>query len=266
MPDKKFFFILPFLFLSVAEQAQAITADVDPSIATATAIAPGAIIENDLKAHVWSVHPTFGYFSGSSSVDGTGATATSNGYGGTVEAVYSYTDHLGVNFSGLGYSGSGIFTPGGGLGGGTSGTTGVNGWLVGASLVLDPFSGDGFRLPFFFGLNYEHIASSTPSSAIITSLHLNSPGYTFGFSPRFNLFFLRLEPFFVVTTPTGTGSVTCSSDVVAGACGAQNVQILPVFGVNVVFRPWNIAFYFNLSSTLFGTGVSYYSLGPQLTF
>lgn len=258
---------IAFLFLILAEQARALTVVVDPSIATASAIAPGAIIQSDLKEHVWSVHPTFGYFSGSSNADGSGAIATSHGYGGTLEAEYSYNDHLGINFSGLGYGGSGSFTPGAGsVEGGTVGTTNVNGWLVGAALVLDPFSGDGFRLPFFFGLNYEHISSSTPSSGLFTAMSLNSPGYTFGFSPRFNLAFLRVEPFLVTVVPSGKGNVTCSANVTGGACGAQDVQILPVFGVNVIFRPWNIAFYLNASSSLFGTGVSFYSLGPQLTF
>jgi len=239
---------IAFLFLILAEQARALTVVVDPSIATASAIAPGAIIQSDLKEHVWSVHPTFGYFSGSSNADGSGAIATSHGYGGTLEAEYSYNDHLGINFSGLGYGGSGSFTPGAGsVEGGTVGTTNVNGWLVGAALVLDPFSGDGFRLPFFFGLNYEHISSSTPSSGLFTAMSLNSPGYTF-------------------VVPSGKGNVTCSANVTGGACGAQDVQILPVFGVNVIFRPWNIAFYLNASSSLFGTGVSFYSLGPQLTF
>jgi hypothetical protein len=233
---------IALLILILAEQAQALTVVVDPSIATASAIAPGAIIQSDLKAHVWSVHPTFGYFSGSSNADGSGAIASSHGFGGS-------------------------FTPGvGSVEGGTVGTTNVNGWLVGAALVLDPFSGESFRMPFFFGVNYEHISSSTPSSGLFTAMSLNSPGYTFGFSPRFNIAFLRVEPFLVSVVPSGKGDVTCSVNVIGGVCGAQNVQILPVFGVNVIFRPWNIAFYFNASSSLFGTGVSFYSLGPQLTF
>jgi hypothetical protein len=259
--------LIAFFFLVLSVQAQALTVVVDPSIATASAIAPGAIIQSDLRTHVWSVHPTFGYFSGSSNADGSGAMASSNGWGGTLDAEYSYNEHVGINFSGLGYKGSGAFTPGAGVGeGGTAGTTNINGWLVGASLVLDPFSGEGFRMPFFFGVNYEHIASSTPTSGLFTAMTLNSPGYTLGFSPRFNIGFLRFEPFLVSVIPSGKGNVTCAANVEGGVCGSEDVQILPVFGVNIVFRPWGIAFYFNLSSTLFGTGVSFYSLGPQLTF
>lgn len=251
--------------LVFVKAAQALNIAVDPSIATATAIVPGAIIESDLKPKVWSVHPTVGYFSGSTNVDGLGSYATSHGYGGTIEAEYSMSNHMGISFSGLGYSGSGDYTPDASVGG-SAGSNTINGWLAGASLVLDPFSGDGFRMPFFFGLNYEHVASHMPSSGIVTSMTLNSPGYTLGFSPRFNIAFLRIEPFLVATSPTSKGNVTCSASVVAGACGAQAVQFLPVFGVNFVFRPWNLGFYLNLSSDLFGTGVSYYALGPQLTF
>jgi hypothetical protein len=252
--------------VAIAEPAQAINFTIDPSIATASTIAPGAIIDSDLKARTWSLHPTLGYFTGSNTVDGSGATASSSGLGGTGQAQYSFNDHIGINFSGLDYSGSGNFTPGTSPLGGSSGQVSISGWLMGATLVLDPFSGSGFRMPFFFGLNYEHVSSSTPSSGIIIAETLSSPGYTLGFSPRFNIGFLRLAPFLVTTTTTSKGTVTCSASIVAGACGAQDIEILPVFGVNITFRPWNLSFFFNLSSFLMGTGFSFYSLGPQLTF
>jgi len=251
----------------LTQQSHAYTIIIDPSIATASAVAPSAIIENDLKAHTWSIHPTLGYFSGTSTVDGEESTASSHGIAGTGEAVYSLSDHIGINFSFMGYNGSGTFTPGANeVPGGSTGSSSVSGWLFGAALVLDPFSGDGFRMPFFFGLNYEALKSSTPTSPIVTSLSLNSPGYTLGFSPRFNIGFLRFEPFMVTTTPTSKGNVTCGPNVSGGPCGAQNIQIVPVFGVNVVYLPWKLAFFFNLSSLLLGTGVSFYSFGPQWTF
>lgn len=260
------FLAIVWFSFAVARSALAGDVTVDPSIATAAAIAPVAVINSDLKPHTWSVHPTAGYFTGTSTVDGAGATATSQGYGGTVQAQYSLSEHFGLDFSGLGFSGSGTYTPGAAEIGGSTGSSSVSGWLVGAALVLDPFSGDGFRLPFFFGVNYQQLSSSTPGSPIITSMTLSTPGYTLGVSPRFNVGFLRFEPFLVVTTPTSKGTVTCSAVVIAGACGAQDIQVLPVFGVDIVFRPWGLSFYFNLSSFLSGAGVAFYSLGPQFRF
>jgi hypothetical protein len=259
-------FAVSLIFFAVTQQAFAITLPVDPSIATASSIAPSAIINDDLKPHVWSAHPTLGYFSGTTTVDGAGATAENHGFGGTGEVQYSSTEHIGIIFSAMGYSGSGTYTPGTSETGALSGNSNVRGWLVGAALVLDPFSGPGFRLPFFFGLNYQHLSSSTPSSPIITAMTLNSPGYTFGFSPRFNLGFLRVEPFLVVTTALNQGNVTCAADVVSGACGALAIQTLPVYGINLLLLPWNISFYFNLSTFLSGIGVSFYSAGPRFTF
>lgn len=253
-------------FLSAAYVPRAIALPIDPSLATANAIAPNATIDADLKAKSWSVHPTFGYFSGSANVDGTGATATAAGYGETLNAQYSVSDHFGLSLSAMNYSGSGSYTPSASSSGGSSGADTVKGWLAGVSLVLDPFRGSGFRMPFFLGLNYEQLSSTTPSSPLITSLSLSSPGYSVGFSPRFNIGFLRIEPFFVVSTPTSKGNVSCSALVVAGACGAQDIQALPVYGVNLVFRPLNFSFYINLSSLLLGTGISFYSFGAQLTF
>jgi hypothetical protein len=256
--------MIPILLVLV-RPASASGPTVDPSIATAGAITPSAVIQEDLGYRTWTLHPTAGYFTGSIPAIGANATVTAHGFGGTGEAQYSLNEHIGVNFSALGYSGGGSYTPATSSDG-SAGTTSVSGWLVGATLVLDPFSGKGFRMPFFFGLNYQRLTSSTPTSPLFTSMTLYSPGYSFGFSPRFNVWFLRFEPFLVATTSTSEGTVTCSSDVVAGACGAQNIQTLPVFGVNIVFRPLNLSLYFNLSSTLFGTGVSYYSIGPHLTF
>jgi hypothetical protein len=237
----------------------------DPSVAAALAITPDAIIEKDLTPGILSVHPTAGYLTGSTTLDGAGATATIQGFGGTGEAEYSFSEHVGLNFSALGYSGSGGYTPGAAEIGASTGSCSINGWLLGVTLVLDPFSGPGFRMPFFIGVNYEHLASSTPSSPIITSMTLNSPGYTIGFSPRFNIGFLRLEPFLVTTTPFEKGNVQCAAGVV-GLCGPIAIQPVPIEGINIVFRPWNLSFYFNVSSLLVGTGVSFFSLGPQLSF
>jgi hypothetical protein len=256
--------IAAFFFFASAASANSIT--VDPSIATAGAIAPGSIPQEDLKPHLWTIQPSVGYFTGSPAFDGSGATVSIHGWGGTGEAEYALNEHMGISFAGIVYSGSGTFTPGASEPGAISGSASVNGWLASATLVLDAFSGNGFRMPFFFGLNYEHLSSSTPSSPTITAMSLNSPGYTLGFSPRFNVGFLRLEPFLVSTTPTRKGNVACSVDVIAGACGAEDVQMLPVLGVNVIFRPWNLSFYVNLSSFLLGTGVSYYSVGHQFSF
>lgn len=256
--------LCPFV---LTQQSLAYTVDIDPSVATASAIAPSAIIEDDLKAHTWSIHPKVGYFTGTSTVDGEDSTASSHGFAGTGEAVYSLNDHIGINFSFMDFKGSGSYTPGSGeVPGGSPGSSSVSGWLFGAALVLDPFSGDGFRMPFFFGLNYEALRSSTPTSPLVTSLSLNSPGYTLGFSPRFTVGFLRIEPFMVTTTPTSKGNVTCGPNISEGPCGAQSIQLLPVFGVNVIYLPWKIAFYFNLSTFLISNSVAFYSVGPQWTF
>lgn len=238
----------------------------DPSIATATAIEPGTTIANDLKAHNWSAHPTVGYFSGTATVDGSGATASSHGFGETINIQDAVTDHLGFIFSGMNYSGSGSYSPGSTGTLGSSGSSNVSGWLLGAGLVLDPTRGNGFRIPFFIGLNYQYLKSTMPTSSVITSLSLSSPGFSFGFSPRFNFLALRIEPFLVVSTPLSKGTVTCSSLVVAGTCGALDIQVLPVYGVNLIFKPLNLSFYINMSSLLLGTGVSFYSLGPQFRF
>jgi len=254
--------LLPLIFV---QSASAVTATFDPSVATAAVIVPGAIIQDDLGYRSWNVHPTAGYFSGSLAAIGANATETCHGFGGTGQAQYSWTEHVGVNFSMLGYGGGGNYTPAT-SNDGSAGTISVNGWLAGASLVLDPFSGRGFRMPFFIGANYMHLASSTPTSPIFTSMTLSSPGFTFGFSPRFNIAFLRLEPFLITTTASNKGNVTCGPNTIGPACGAQAIDPLPVFGVNIVFRPLGLSFYLNFSSFLFGTGVSYYSLGPHLTF
>jgi len=247
--------------------AQASNMSVDPSIATAAAIAPGAIVvRKDLTPGIWSVQPSVGYFNGTSSFDGGGATVSSRGWGGTGQAEYSWSEHVGLSFSAMVYKGSGEFTPGAIELGATSGSASVDGWLLGAAFVLDPFSGNGFRLPFFIGFNYQHLTSSTPTSPTVISMSLDSPGITFGFSPRFNLGFLRIEPFMVTTTATEKGNVGCNADVVVGLCGAANVQVLPVTGVNAIFRPWNFSFYFNFSTLLLGTGISFYSVGHQFSF
>jgi hypothetical protein len=264
--DWKLLFVVYLLPFVLVPRVWATNLPIDPSIATASAITPGAIIDSDLAPHTWSVHPTAGYFTGTSSVDSLGSTASVKGWGGTGQVQYSRGEHFGVEFSGMGYSGSGTYTPSPTIGSGTSGNATVSGWLIGASLVIDPFSGPDFRMPFFLGLNYQHLQSSTPTSPLVTSMSLNSPGWSVGYSPRFNVGFLRFEPFMIVSTPFRKGSVTCGVSLVAAACGPQNIQVLPIVGVDIVFRPWNFGFYFNISSFLFGSGVSFYSLGPQLRF
>ena len=64
--------LCPFV---LTQQSLAYTVDIDPSVATASAIAPSAIIEDDLKAHTWSIHPKVGYFTGTWTADGEDSTA-----------------------------------------------------------------------------------------------------------------------------------------------------------------------------------------------
>lgn len=223
-------------------------------------------MEKDLEPQTLIVHPSVGYFTGTSTLDGSGATASATGYGGTGDVQYSLNEHLGVIFSGLGYSGSGTYTPGSTEIGASSGNASVNGWQIGASLVLDAWGGTGFRMPIFLGLNYLHLSSSTPTSPTVTALTLNSPGYTLGFSPRFNFFFFRVQPFLVATTPTNEGTLTCAADVIQGACGAQSIEFLPIVGINLIFKPLDLSFYFNFATLLSGAGISYYSLGKSFAF
>ena len=225
---------ISLLSFTLSQPALAIKLPLDPSLAAMSAIAPNSMLEDDLKSG-WTVHPSAGYFSGSTTVDGAGATATAKGYGVTVQSLFSFGEHVGINFSGLEYDGKGDYTPGATEVGAVGGSAGVNGWLLGSSLVIDPFSGEGFRMPFFFGLNYAHVASSTPTSPIITATTLDSPGYVFGFSVRFNIAFLRFEPFMVTTTPMNSGTVVCATDVTSGTCGAASIQMLPITGINIVF-------------------------------
>ena len=253
------------LSLVAAPSALAVKLPLDHSLAAMSAIAPNSMLEDDLKSG-WTVHPSAGYFSGSTTVDGSGATASAKGYGFTAQSLYSFGEHVGINFSGLEYNGKGDYAPGASEVGAVGGSAGANGWLIGSSLVIDPFSGDGFRMPFFFGLNYAHVASSTPTSPIITATTLDSPGYVFGFSVRFNIAFIRLEPFLVTTTPMNSGTVTCAAQVTSGTCGAASIQMLPITGINFVLRPLGWSFYFNASNLLVDSGISFYSIGKQFSF
>lgn len=239
----------------------------DPSIAAASAIAPATIMQEDLTAHATSLHPTAGYFTYSPEIDTAGSTASGHGFGGTLEATHSLNNHVGLGVIGFGYSGSGDYTPGDPNSQntlvGTSGSSSVSGFEMGALLVLDPFSGTGFRLPFFIGLNYQRLSSSTPT-AFITSTTLNSPGYTFGFSPRFSLGSFRIEPFMVITAPFENGQLTCSGQ--SQVCGQIPLQTLPIIGVNIIYRPLKLSFFFSASSLVVDTGGAYYSLGPSFRF
>jgi hypothetical protein len=261
--------ILSWFFLVLFFAREACPADkiiFDPSLAAASAISPATIISEDLHPHVLSLHPTVGYFSYSSEVDGNGSTA--NGHGGalTYEMTYSWSEHAGFALSALGYYGTGNYTPGTlGVNStvvGSSGSSKVKGLEAGFLMVFDPYSGVGFRMPFFIGLNYQALTSSMPS-AFITGTTLNTPGAVVGISPRFSVGPLRLEPFFVVTTPFEKAQVSCGDQ---SSCAALPLTPLPIFGVNFVYKPLELSFFLSFASLVFDTGASYYSIGHTFKF
>ena len=238
----------------------------EPAAATASAMLPATIISEDLTDGKISIHPTVGYFITSVTVDGAGAKATAHGYGETAEVSYSLSSHFGISLAGINFKGTGTYTPGNMEQQASSGTCSLNGWMAMAALLIDPFSGDEFRMPLILGANYEYFSSSTPTAANTTSSTLNSPGYTLGISPRFNLAFLRLEPFFVMSEPLNKASRTCAPGTVAAGCDPNSIDATPIIGMNIVFRPLNLSFFFDLSALLFGGGSSFYSIGTRFTF
>ena len=236
----------------------------DPSVAIASTMSPDTLMLEDLTPNVWSVNPTVGYLTFSSILDESGTAAKGHGYGGTGEVSLSFGSHVGLSISGFGYKGSGDFTAG--TNGGADGTCDISGWVFGTSLVLDPFSGKGFRMPFFLGLNYQHLASSMPTAPYITSTTLDSPGYTFGFSPRFSVGVLRFKPFIVISAPMNNATITCAAGTPAEFCIPIALRMLPVVGANIEYVPWNIGFFFSLSNLFIDTGASFYSFGPSFKF
>ncbi len=173
---------------------------------------------------------------------------------------YAFTPHFALGALGFGFHGTGKDTLNSGQVVGAS-NKGTGEAAVG---IYDPFSGDNFRLPILAGFGHMDVSSKFdypvnpkvfPSGYKIK--RVNSPGPVFGFSPQFNTGkWLRWEPFFIVWRPNNHS--TCEGP----SCSSQDDEHTdpgPTGGLNVVIRPWNMAFQY-IPSIGAKSGSSFYAL------
>ncbi|MDE2490242.1 MAG: hypothetical protein KGM24_05305 [Elusimicrobia bacterium] len=191
---------------------------------------------------------------------------TVTAYGGAGSVVYGLTDHFAVGFTGLGFSGKGSYH----IPSGNSAVTGgsydmtTSGLIAAGSVVWDCFSGDGFRLPVLVGLNYEsmhdesrNVLDGSGNSLGTLGNNLDSAGVQFGFSPQFNTGPVRWEPFVLSYLPFAhekqTQNGTTYDDSLRSDTGG------PQPGLNVLYRPWNLSFFYTLGVSK-AKGTHVYSL------
>lgn len=181
-----------------------------------------------------------GYFTTKFHDDGNGTgkddrNGNAKGFGGAAGVTYGVTRHFGLGVSAIYFKSSkGTFSEGT-----AAGSMSEQGFIGAATAIYDPMSGDNFRLPLLAGLNYQSLKNDfTPISSQKT---LTSPGVEFGISAQFNTGkYLRWEPFLLVSHPLDNEKCT-------GMCGGNtslesDTGANP--GVNVVLRPWNLAFFY----------------------
>ncbi|MDE2292609.1 MAG: hypothetical protein KGL53_11050 [Elusimicrobia bacterium] len=175
-------------------------------------------------------------------------------YGAAGSVVWGVADHFALGFTGLGFNGKGKYhVP---TGSGASFSSGAydmktSGFIAAASLIFDPFTGDGFRLPLMAGVNYESmrdestgVLDGSGNSLGALGNRLDSPGVQFGLSPQFNTGPLRWEPFALVYFPLSHEKQTQNGTVFDSSIHSDTGGPQP--GINVVFRPWNLSFFYAL--------------------
>ena len=187
------------------------------------------------------------------------------GFGGAAGVTYGLTPHFGLGVSAIYFkSTQGTFTEGS-----LSGPMSENGFIGAATAIYDPMSGDNFRLPLLVGVNYQNLATNfTP---IATQKTLMGPGVEFGISAQFNTGkYFRWEPFLLIAHPLtnqkcSQGNVNQGQNTTTTHCGNETPDTGANPGVNVVFRPWNLAFFY-APSIGDRSGTSIYALRLHKTF
>ena len=238
----------------------------DPASATASAMHPAMILTEDLKEGDLSLHPTAGYVS-TTNATGTTGQVSLKGYGGSLTVTKSLNPHLGISVGGLYFRETGSYDPqttSSGQSAGIAGSASANGWIGTAALVLDFFSGDGFRMPIIIGGNYENFNSSNPTVFDQTGRTLRSPGYSFGISPRFTLGWFRIQPFFMIDFPTKDAVNACNPGI-TGCNPNSSEDTGAVLGVNTIFTPWGLSFFYNMGNLILNQGSTYLSLGLRFS-
>lgn len=162
-----------------------------------------------------------------------------SGFGGAAGVSYGVTDHLAVGATYLQFqSNSGSFHYG--L---ADGSMSEKGYIAAATVVFDPMSGENFRLPLLFGFNYQSL--TTTYDPIDTEKTLRSPGVQFGISAQFNTGkYLRWEPFLLSAPNFGKVHVSGLNGTLgaySGGASDYKADVGAVPGLNVIFRPWNLA-------------------------
>ena len=231
----------------------------DPAAASASAMLPATILTEDLSAGDISLHPTAGYLTAHEKT-GTEGNVSLHGVGGSLTLTKALGPHLGVSIGGLYFNESGNYDPGATGVAGTAGTASATGWLGSAGLVIDPFSGNGFRMPILIGGNYENFHTSIPTEFNSTGTTLRSPGYSFGISPRFSVGWFRVQPFFMLDIPTNKATNACNPS--STSCPAtSSIDTGGILGVNLIFIPWGLSLFYNFANLIYNEGSSYLSLG-----
>ena len=239
----------------------------DPASATASAMHPAMILTEDLKEGDLSLHPTAGYVS-TTNATGTTGQVSLHGAGGSLTITKSLNPHLGISVGGLYFKESGSYDPqttSSGQSAGIAGSASATGWIGTAALVLDFFSGDGFRMPIIIGGNYENFSSSNPTVFDQTGRTLRSPGYTFGVSPRFTAGWFRIQPFFMIDFPTKEADNACTAIASSGCTPHSGEDTGAVLGINTIFTPWGLSFFYNMGNLIFNQGSTYLSLGLRFS-
>ena len=227
-----------------------------------------------LKGGQWTVQLDPAYFTtreqeGNGGSLGPGPVDRLSGFGGAAGIDYAFNSHAALGLLGAYFSGSGNET---GSNPYYQASASDKGSFEGLVAILDPFSGDGFRLPFVLAggplsasttINYPAVSGGPSSGPSVTQTKAGNLGYMVGVDPQLNTGrYLRWEPFFQVTSVTEdstcAGAECSNSPPTDSSPGASA-------GVNVVWRPYNLSFFYSPS---FGdkSGTSVYALRWIKTF
>lgn len=228
-----------------------------------------------MKAGVWELSVTPTYFSfdpkaeSSNDADINGSVA---GFGGAVALSYYFSPQLGISFLGGSVSGDGegIVRANSGSTGQAMGIHEYSGYLVGAYLVLDPYSDpEGFRLPFFIGAGFAHyfekIAFKASPDVDRREIDRDKVVVGAGIAPQFKLFKnFRISPFVLINKPLDSLFTEKRVDMVnAGEFGGRDPSENPhapynnSFGINFTFLPWNLSSQLSMGTV---AGISIYTL------
>ncbi len=256
---------LPVVLLGSNLYAGGLPQDVSTVLGTTAAY---AIPIKPMKARALDVIVAPGYFQEGAlyQIDTSeGHTIDLEGWGGGVSVSYGFTEHWGVNFmmTGVEMDGRRDFHPEASNGlqldpdvgsevvlRGHATTAELSGKFVSLTAIYDFGSGDGFRMPIFFGVNYIDMEESSDYKTFgLRSKGGNQGmGITFVLTPQFNVWKMRLSPFMLLAGSLEATNTETLYDLTSGATIKEVTYDVSsgdahakAVGIDICYRPWNLS-------------------------